>query len=119
MDASPEFGGIRFGPRPKPLLLSALAGCAGIDVASIMRKKQVPFTDFQIVVTGETTDSHPKYYKTILMVFEVTGENFEGNPAIYEKVSRAVELSSENYCGVSAMLKLAAEITHEIRLINA
>lgn len=118
MDADPAFGGSGFGPRPKPLLLSALAGCAGIDVASIMRKKQVPFKSFSITTTGETTDTHPKYYKKIHVVFEITGENFEGDGPVYEKVSRAVHLSTESYCGVNAMLRLAAEITHEIRLIN-
>jgi len=118
MDADPQFGGSGFGPRPKPLLLSALAGCAGIDVVSIIRKKQVPFKSFRIVTIGETTDTHPKYYKKITLVFEITGENFEGDQSVYEKVARAVQLSAENYCGVNAMLKLAAEITYEIRLIN-
>jgi putative redox protein len=118
MDADPAFGGTGFGPRPKPLLLSALAGCTGIDVASIMSKKQVPFKSFRIITTGDTADSHPKYYIRIHVVFEVTGENFEGNEAIYDKVSRAVQLSVESYCAVNAMLKQSAEITHEIRLIN-
>jgi len=118
MDAAPEFGGSGFGPRPKPLVLSALAGCSGIDVASIMRKKQVPFKSFRIITEGETTDTHPKYYNKIHVIFEITGENFEGDQAVYDKVARAVELSTETYCGVNAMLKLAAEITHEIRLLN-
>jgi putative redox protein len=118
MDAASEFGGTGFGPRPKPLLLSALAGCTGIDVASIMRKKQVPFKSFRIITTGETTDTHPKYYKKINVVFEVTGENIEGDLSVYDKVARAVELSSETYCGVNAMLKHSADITHEIRLVN-
>ena len=118
MDAAPEFGGTGFGPRPKPLVLSALAGCAGIDVASIMRKKHVPYKSFRIITTGETVETHPKYYHKIHLVFEVTGENFEGDDSVYEKVARAVELSSETYCGVNAMLKRSAEITHEIRLVN-
>jgi putative redox protein len=118
MDADPLFGGTGYGPRPKPLVLSALAGCTGIDVAAIMRKKQVPFKSFRIITTGETTENHPKYYYKIHIVFEVTGPGFEGDQATYDKVLRAVMLSTETYCGVNAMLKQTVDITNEIRLLN-
>ena len=119
MDASPDFGGSNFGPRPKPMVLSSLAGCTGMDVVSILKKKRVEFTDLRIVIDGEMTDTHPKYYRKIHIVFEFTGDNFDGNEEIHSKVKRAVELSSENYCGVSAMLKNPSEITWEIRLKNS
>ena len=119
MDASPDFGGTNFGPRPKPMVLSSLAGCTGMDVASILKKKRVEFTGFRVVIDGELTDSHPKYYSKIHIIFEFAGDNFEGNEEVYSKVKRAVELSSENYCGVSAMLKKSSEITWEIRLKNS
>ncbi len=118
MDADPMFGGTGFGPRPKPMVLSALAGCTGIDIVSILRKKQVPLKAFRVLITGETTETHPKYYHKIHLVFEVTGEHFEGNQSVHDKVARAIQLSADTYCGVSAMLRHAAEITHEIRLIN-
>ena len=38
IDAASEFGGEDRGPRPKALLLAALAGCTGMDVVSILRK---------------------------------------------------------------------------------
>ncbi len=119
MDASPEFGGRNYGPRPKPMVLSSLAGCTGMDVVSILKKKRVEFTDFRVVIDGELTTTHPKYYSKIHIIFEFTGDNFEGNDEIYSKVKRAVELSSENYCGVSAMLKNSSEISWEITLKNS
>jgi putative redox protein len=118
MDADPMFGGSGYGPKPKPLVLSALAGCTGIDVVSILRKKQVPFTAFRVLVSGDTTETHPKYYNKIHLIFEVTGENFSGDQSVYDKVARAIHLSAETYCGVSAMLRHSAEITNEIRLVN-
>ena len=42
IDAKEEFGGKNAGPRPKPLILTALGGCTGMDVVSILKKmKQV------------------------------------------------------------------------------
>ena len=38
MDAAEENGGDNNGPRPKLLLMAALAGCTGMDVVSILKK---------------------------------------------------------------------------------
>lgn len=118
LDASPEHGGLNHGPRPKPLLLSSLAGCTGMDIVSIVRKKRVDLKKFDIRIEAEMTDTHPKYYHKIHLIFTFYGKDFEGNDALLSKITRAVELSSENYCGVSAMLKKSSEITYEIRIRN-
>jgi putative redox protein len=118
MDADQQFGGTGFGFRPKPLVLSSLAGCTGMDIVSILQKKKVNFRSFNIAISAEVTETHPKYYKKIHMIFEITGEYFSGNQDILEKVERAVRLSAESYCGVSTMLKNTCEISREIRLIS-
>jgi len=118
-DADEQFGGTHNGPRPKPAVLGALAGCTGMDVISILRKKQVIPDSFSISVTGELTEEHPKYYHKIHVVYLLAGKEFENNPDLLVKVERAVQLSSENYCGVSAMLKKSSVITHEIVLKNS
>ena len=38
IDAGSEDGGAGEGLRPKALMLSSLAGCSGLDVASLIRK---------------------------------------------------------------------------------
>jgi len=118
MDSSPEHGGSNFGPRPKPMVLSSLAGCTGMDVVSILTKKRITFQDFKIQIHAEMTETHPKYYHKIHLVYHFTGENFEGNTELYEKIKRSIELSSDNYCGVSAMLRKSCDITWEIQLKN-
>jgi putative redox protein len=119
MDADEKFGGTKKGPRPKPLVLSALAGCTGMDVISILAKKKIIPDSFVMKVTGELSEDHPKYYKNITIAFELTGSNFENNSDIFSKVQRAVQLSTENYCGVNAMLKNSCLITHQIILKNS
>ncbi|MFH1161491.1 MAG: OsmC family protein [bacterium] len=50
MDTSPQHGGTGFGPRPKPMVLSSLAGCTGMDVVSILTKKRVEFAGLKIII---------------------------------------------------------------------
>ena len=119
MDADENFGGRGMGPRPKPLVLSALAGCTGMDVISILEKKKVFPDSFDISVSGTLSEEHPKYYKKIHIVYKLSGVNFFDNKDILTKVKRAVELSRENYCGVTAMLKNSCEITDEVILADS
>jgi putative redox protein len=106
-------------PRPKPVVLSALAACTGMDVVSILGKKQVKFTAFRISVSGEVTEEFPKYYHKIHLVYLVTGPGFKDNEEIRIKVNRSVRLSRDHYCAVSAMLKNSCEITDEIILLDS
>ena len=111
-DAHQNVGGDGKGPRPKPLLLFSLAGCTGMDVVSLLKKMRVDFEDFKILVSGELTDEHPKYYHKIHLTYQFKGKDINAS-----KVEKAVNLSQDKYCGVSHMLKQAAEITWDIKYI--
>ncbi|MGD2034593.1 MAG: OsmC family protein [Bacteroidales bacterium] len=111
VDARKENGGNDKGPRPKPLMMLALAGCTGMDVISILKKMRVEVDDFSIRIEGNLTDEHPKHYTSMHVVYEFTGENLP-----MEKLKKAVDLSQERYCGVSATYRKAMELTHEIKV---
>ena len=113
IDASPEGGGDDLGPRPKKLMLLALAGCTGIDVIMILRKMKVEPESFNVIVEGELTDEHPKKYHTIKVVYQ-----FKGKDLPMDKLERAVNLSQETYCGVSATYRNALQLETEIRIIE-
>lgn len=119
LDADDKNGGTKHGPRPKHLILSALGGCTGMDVVSILAKKQVPLKEFHISVTGDLTEEYPKYYKTIHVIFTFKGENFKNNKEVLVKVERAIQLSWEKYCTVTALLNKASEMSYEIVLLNS
>jgi putative redox protein len=112
LDASKENGGDDNGPRPKGLLLTALAGCTGMDVVSILQKMRVPEFTFKLHVSADNETDHPMVYKNVVLQYI-----FEGNNLPPENVKKAVHLSEEKYCAVSAMLKKAFDIKIEI-LIN-
>jgi len=113
IDAEPQVGGKDRGPRPKPLTLASLGGCTGMDVISILRKMRVEPDYFNVVVSADTTDVHPKYYYRILITYEFRGDNLP-----MDKLEKAINLSQERYCGVTFMLNKAAEITHEIKILD-
>jgi putative redox protein len=114
MDAAAEVGGENRGPRPKPFLLAALAGCTGMDVVSILKKMRVDLEGFNVTVEGDLTEEHPKQFYKMNVIYE-----FKGKDLPMEKLEKAVSLSEERYCGVSAMFRKAIDITSEIRIKEA
>ncbi|MCX6245614.1 MAG: OsmC family protein [Bacteroidetes bacterium] len=113
LDLPIESGGKDAGPRPKPLLLVALAGCTGMDVISILKKMKVEPEYFNVRAEGNVTEEHPKYFTAIHLVYE-----FRGKDLPMDKLQRACDLSQERYCGVSETLKKALTITSEIRILD-
>ena len=111
IDSAPHAGGKNLGPRPKPLMLASLAGCTGMDVVSILRKMRVPFDDIRIEVQGNLTETHPRYYDKMHIIYYIKGSNLP-----LDKIETAVNLSQEKYCGVTYSFRLSAKITHEIIL---
>ena len=111
LDADESVGGNNRGPRPKPFMLVALAGCTAMDVISILRKMKVEPEGFRVGVEADLSDEHPKVYTRFHITYLLKGKGLE--PA---KVEKAVALSQEKYCGVSAMCRQVAEITHEIKI---
>ena len=113
LDAAEAVGGQDRGPRPKPLMLTALAGCTGMDVISILKKMRVEVEDFNVTVEGDLTDEHPKQYYKMNVIY-----TFKGKDLPLEKLKKAVSLSEERYCGVSALYSKAIEVTSEIKIIE-
>lgn len=112
LDSTEDVGGNNEGPRPKVLLMVALAGCTGMDVVSILKKMKVEVTYFNLKVEGDIKDEHPKKYNSMKVVYEFKGPNLS-----YEKVEKAVNLSIEKYCGVNANLRDAMPIEYEIKIL--
>lgn len=113
LDAAEQVGGENRGPRPKPLMLTALAGCTGMDVVSILKKMRVELDDFNVIVEGDLTEEHPKQFSKMHVIYE-----FKGKDLPLEKLKKAVSLSEERYCGVSALYKKVIEVTSEIKIIE-
>lgn len=105
-DATTRPDGIGLGAGPMQLLLMGLAGCAGVDVAEILRKGRSVVTSFRIDVVGDRPDGvHPSPFRTIHLDFALEGD------LTADRVERAIRLSLEKYCSAAATLRHAARIT--------
>ncbi len=110
IDAGPDDGGDGNGLKPKALMLSALAGCSGLDVAMLIKKMKLDVEEFSIETIANLTDEHPKYYDAVTVEYHFWGGNLEE-----KKLQRAVDLSVEKYCGVMEMFRKFAKL--EIKTI--
>lgn len=98
MDAPPPLGQL-YGPGPKELVAIGLAGCAGMDVMALLKKKKqfVDRLEVQAKISSNPHD-HPIVFTSIELIFKVEG-------AVNELVALdAVQRSQTIYSGVSAML---------------
>ena len=111
LDAGEEVGGKDLGSRPKTLMLTALGGCTGMDVISILRKMKVQPDAFAVRVRGDLTEEHPRVFSAIHLEYL-----FSGHDLPLDKLEKAVALSQDRYCGVTAMLAKVCPLTHAIRI---
>ena len=111
MESGPDFGGSNQGLSPKALMLSSLGGCTGLDLLSLLKKMRVEIEDFKVIVNGELTEEHPKYYDKVSIDYYFTGTDLNE-----EKIKKVVSLSEERYCGVIKMFRAFAEVTIAIHI---
>ena len=95
------------GASPVETMLSALAACSAMDVASILAKKRQAVTDYRIEVIGNQRDEYPQVYTQIFVTHEVDGRDLTE-----AAVRRAIELSATKYCPVNSMISAGATTVH-------
>lgn len=109
MDEAEESGGTGQGVSPMQMLIMAMGGCSGIDIAMILEKSRQVVETFDMEIDAErppNTVGMP--YHRIHAHYILTGAL---DPA---KVQRAVRLSITKYCGVSRTLEATAELTASV-----
>jgi putative redox protein len=97
------------GPSPMQMVLMGVAGCTAMDVISILKKKRANVTGFQVNVSGERAEEHPKRFTGIHIDYV-----FQGTGIKSQAVEQAIQLSETKYC--SAMASMNANITHSYRI---
>ena len=97
------------GPSPMQLVLIGVAGCIAMDVISILQKKRAAVTDFQVHISGERAEDHPKRYTSIQIEFVLHGQGIKPKAA-----EQAIELSETKYCSAIASLNANVESTYRI-----
>ena len=99
------------GPTPMEMVLMGIAGCTAMDVISIMRKKRADVTGFQVNISGERADDHPKRYTKILVEYVLEGKGLSS-----KDVERSIALSVTKYC--SAIGSMSAPVETSYRIVD-
>lgn len=94
IDSSKEGGGEGTGFKPIHLFMASIAGCMAMDIVSILKKKREDLKEFNIEITGERSQEHPKRFVKIDIKFKVNKEVKK------ESLKEAFLLSKEKYCSV-------------------
>lgn len=117
---NPRGGTVQMGNResspgisPMELLLVGVAGCTGMDIASILTKKRQPLVDLKVKVRGRMVDDFPRIFDRIEIEYLLWGDGVE--PAAVEQ---AIHLSEDKYCSASAMLRASAQVSWSYRILK-
>jgi putative redox protein len=102
------------GARPAELVGVALAGCTGMDVISILRKKRQAVTAYEIRAEGVQVEQHPHNFTRFDVTHVVSGDDIDEGA-----VRRAVELSATKYCSVGSTLSSGALEAHHHYIVRA
>jgi putative redox protein len=115
LGADPSVGGDDDGFRPMQLIALGIAGCTAMDVISILKKKRQDVTAFEVEISGDQAQEHPKVFTRIQIHYLISGNNVDE-----KAVERAIELSETKYCPAQAMFReiLPIGLTYEIHQLN-
>ena len=111
IDAGLNVGGTNTAPTPKELVLTGVAGCSAMDAIAFLRKKKMLPLDLNIKTVADLTDTTPKYFSKIHLIYQFLGDQLERDLVI-----KSVETSMTKYCGVSYMISKTSPITYDIEL---
>ncbi len=106
---SPESGS---GVSPMAMLVMGVAGCTAIDVITILQKKRLHITRFEVNISGERATDYPRRFTRIHIEYVVGGQSIP-----QQAVEQAIQLSETKYCG--AMASLNADFSHAFRIESA
>jgi putative redox protein len=112
LDAYPQEGQVSRGPTPTELVLVAVAGCTGMDIVDILRKKRLDLKGLEVKVDGIQAETYPTVYTELDVHYIIRGTNIPASA-----VEQAIKLSEEKYCCVGAMIGKTAKINSHYEII--
>lgn len=100
-DAPEIYGGKNHGPKPTYMLLAALMGCTGMDVASLLTKMRVPVEKIALDSSADVANEDPHIFKSIDLNYHFHSSR-DLQPHI-PQIIKAIHISKEKLCCVSIM----------------
>lgn len=99
------------GQSPTELLLSALAGCASVDLVQMLKKRKKTVNGLRIETEGTRQEEQPRFFTHIKLHFIL-----ESPDATMEEFTKLGHLAATKYCSVAGTLK--SEVEHSFEIIR-
>lgn len=90
---------------PTELVLSALAGCASVDLVQMLKKRKRTVNNLTVEAEGVRRDEHPRGFTNITLHFILDSPD-----AKQEEFEKLGHLAATKYCSVAGTL--SAEMDH-------
>lgn len=94
---------------PVEMMLAAIAGCAAVDIVSMIKKKRKTFVDLVIETTGERRATHPRGLTQIHSHYKLISPDTN-----LETFTKVAKLATDNYCSAADSVKAEIKITCEV-----
>ena len=113
LDAPKSEGAEFHGFMPGDMLLTALAGCSGIDIVNILDRMRQKVEGVQISVKGFQNPEPPWTWEDITIHYTIRGSGLKE-----DLVRRAINLSENKYCSIGATIAGCAKIVSEFEIVE-
>ncbi|MCG8317894.1 MAG: OsmC family protein [Cytophagales bacterium] len=97
------------GLSPTELLLSAVAGCAVVDIVSMLRKKRKTIKDIIVETEGWRNEDPPKKFNKIHSKYILISPD-----TTEEELRKVARLTIDKYCSVASSLNVKVDFSVEV-----
>ncbi len=102
--------GEKAGQSPMELLLSAVSGCAVVDIVLMLRKKRKTIVDIIVETEGWRNDDFPKRFNKIHSKYILTSPDTSE-----DELEKVAKLTLDKYCSVVSSLDVKVEFSVEVK----
>ncbi len=94
---------------PVEMMLASIAGCAAVDIVSMLKKKRKTFIDLVIETSGVRREEHPRGLTHITSKYTLYSP--DTSLEAFEKVAK---LATDKYCSAAASVSAEIEVECEV-----
>ena len=113
LDAPQSEGDSFEGFMPGDILLTALAGCSGIDVVNILSRQRQQVKGLEISVNGRQKPDPPWAWEDVSIHYTLRGSDLNSR-----LVERAIDLSENRYCSIGATIGGVTRVSSTFEIVE-
>jgi len=108
-----DSGPAAIAPNPVLHLLASIAACEAMDVISLMRKKRQVVTAYEVHMSAERAETHPRRFLSVSLTHRLTGRGLSK-----AAIEDSLRLTVEKYCSVYHCLRPDLPVSSRYELIE-